>query len=223
MLWIGKARKLMANRVTGDQDHQRDNIDISAPPDEEVITIPRSAVHSWRSSAASGMSSTFTTLSNFPMFDNGIGNGGRPMSARSTSAMSITSSISNDGETLRGGVQGHGHGHGHGHGLTVSRGRLPIFAPREGSSRMSGRYSALSYGRDSSVSSIMSARHGHSRSVSRNGPSLTPSPGVSPILRAIRPDECRAYRDSDVSVLPASVIRHEQRRSDASTLAPPFA
>jgi glycosyltransferase involved in cell wall biosynthesis len=199
MLWIGKARKLMANRVTGDHENQQDvanAIDISAPPDEEVITIPRSAVHSWRSSAASGMSSAFTTLSNFPMLENG-----RPVSVRSNSAMSASS---NDESLLR-----------------INPNRLPVFAPRENNGRLSaistrsGRYSALS-GRESSVSgreSIMSGRgtpRGHSRPGSR-----ALSPAASPMLRPLRSDDTRLYRNSDVSLL----NRDDYRGSETTSLA----
>ncbi|KAF7511371.1 hypothetical protein GJ744_004560 [Endocarpon pusillum] len=187
MLWIGKARKLMASRVPGEHENAQDvahAIDLSAPPDEEVITIPRSAVHSWRSSAASGMSSAFTTLSNFPMLENG-----RPASIRSNSAMSQSS---NDEALPR-----------------INRGHLPVFAPREGSGRMSavsarsGRYSAIPP-RESSMSgrdSFMSGRgtpRGHSRSGSR---AVSLSPAASPLLRPVRPDDTRLYRNSDVSLL----------------------
>lgn len=218
MLWIGKARKLMASRVNNpagshENNNQQDFIDISAPPDEEVITIPRSAVHSWRSSAASGISSAFTTLLDFPMIDNnGGGNGNingvsRPVSARSTSAMSIASS-NGDAESV------HGGGLASGHRVTLSRGRLPVFAPREGS-RMSGRYSILSHSRDSSVGSVMSARQTsrpgrHSKSASRNL-----SPAASPMLKAMRIDESRLYRDSDISLLPPA-MRHEYKGSEES-------
>jgi hypothetical protein len=199
MLWIGKARKLMANRVTGDHENQHDAanvIDLSAPPDEEVITIPRSAVHSWRSSAASGMSSAFTTLSNFPMLENG-----RPMSVRSNSAMSGSS---NDESLMR-----------------INPNRLPVFAPRENNGRLSamstrsGRYSALS-GRESSVSgrdSIISGR-GTPRAHSRPG-SRTLSPAASPMLRPLRADDARLYRNSDVSML----NRDDYRGSETTSLA----
>lgn len=167
MLWVGKARKLMADRASGEQEQQADIhkvLDISTPPDEEVITIPRSAVHSWRSSAASGRSSTFTSLSNFPMLDDG-----RPASVRSNSGLSMTS---NDESMLR-----------------LSTHRLPIFAPREQTTRLSTMSS-----RFSDVSGRESSRWG------RDVVSGAPSPLTSPVLRPMRLDESRLYRQSDVSL-----------------------
>jgi len=63
MLWIGKSRKLMASRNAGGLQGTADttpDIELSEPVDEEVVTIPRSAVQSWRSSAASSTTSLIT-------------------------------------------------------------------------------------------------------------------------------------------------------------------
>lgn len=175
----------MANRVTGDAENQQDvanAIDISAPPDEEVITIPRSAVHSWRSSAASGMSSALTTLSNFPMLGDG-----RPVSIRSNSGISISS---NDEHPLR-----------------INPTRLPVFAPRDSNGRLSamstrsGPYSAIS-GRDFSAAGRDSIMSGRGTPQPQSGPgSRAMSPATSPLSRARRADDPGSYRNSELSML----------------------
>ena len=107
MLWIGKAVKLMASRAAGDILEPTDiatAIEQTAV-DEEVITIPPSAVQSWRSSAASGMSgmsTLYSSVSNYPL----QGTRNRPDS--SVSALSL-SNVSTDTESFA---------------------RLPVFAPR---------------------------------------------------------------------------------------------
>ncbi|KAL4882776.1 hypothetical protein BJY04DRAFT_186007 [Aspergillus karnatakaensis] len=71
MLWIGKSAKMMASRIPGMHNEPTDietAIQQTLPIEEEVITIPRSAVHSWRSSAisTSGMSTLYSSISNNP-------------------------------------------------------------------------------------------------------------------------------------------------------------
>ncbi|KAL2002885.1 hypothetical protein VTN02DRAFT_5671 [Thermoascus thermophilus] len=108
MLWIGKSLKLMASRARDSigPDDITIAVELAAPIEEEVIAIPRSAVDSWRSSAASGMSTLLTSVSNFPML-NGY--------KRSNSALSGLSNISTETESaLR----------------FPSNASLPIFAPR---------------------------------------------------------------------------------------------
>ncbi|PGH09664.1 hypothetical protein AJ79_05630 [Helicocarpus griseus UAMH5409] len=58
MLWIGKSRKIMHHREEGLTDLSEVAAAVEVIPpvvDEEVITIPCSAVYSWRSTAATGM------------------------------------------------------------------------------------------------------------------------------------------------------------------------
>jgi len=94
MLWIGKAAKLMASRAA------RDILESDATVDKVVITIPPSAVQSWRSSVASGMSTLYSSGSNYPLRGTD-----RPDS-------SISASLSNLSTE------------------TKSFARLPVFAPR---------------------------------------------------------------------------------------------
>ncbi|KAK4869928.1 hypothetical protein LT330_005652 [Penicillium expansum] len=103
MLWIGKSAKLMASRAAGDPIEPADvAAAIETGVDEEIITIPRGAVHSWRSSAQSGISTIYSSTSQLP----GRGGYNRPMS--DISAMSM-SNVSTDTESFA---------------------RLPVFAPR---------------------------------------------------------------------------------------------
>lgn len=73
MLWIGKSMKMMATRAAGGPVEPSDG---SATPDnlnnveEEIITIPPSAVHSWRSSNISGISTLYSDVSGHPLGGN---------------------------------------------------------------------------------------------------------------------------------------------------------
>jgi glycosyltransferase involved in cell wall biosynthesis len=105
MLWIGKSAKMMASRAAGDAMEPTDiatAVEQTATVEEEVITIPRNAVHSWRSSTISGMSTLYSSVSNYPLqsYRN------RPVS--DISALSL-SNVSTDTESFA---------------------RLPVFAPR---------------------------------------------------------------------------------------------
>ncbi|KAJ5162295.1 hypothetical protein N7492_007687 [Penicillium capsulatum] len=105
MLWIGKSVKMMANRAAGDAIEPTDitsAVQQTDTVDEEIITIPRSAVHSWRSSAASGMSTLYSSVSGYPLQN------GRNRPVSSISALSL-SNVSTDTESFA---------------------RLPVFAPR---------------------------------------------------------------------------------------------
>lgn len=104
MLWIGKSAKMMASRAAGDPVEPTDIAAAveNATVEEEIITIPPSAVHSWRSSAASGMSTVYSSVSNFPLRDN------HARGFSSISALSL-SNLSTDTESFA---------------------RLPVFAPR---------------------------------------------------------------------------------------------
>ncbi|EPS26705.1 putative polysialyltransferase [Penicillium oxalicum 114-2] len=109
MLWIGKSAKMMASRAAGDPVEPSDIAAAvnNTTVDEEIITIPRSAVHSWRSSAASNMSDVYSSVSNFPLRDmrshsRGVSN----LSAVSLSQLSLSTD-------------------------TESFARLPVFAPRQ--------------------------------------------------------------------------------------------
>jgi glycosyltransferase involved in cell wall biosynthesis len=105
MLWIGKSAKMMASRAAGDPVEPTDiatAVEHRAAVEEEIITIPPSAVYSWRSSAMSNMSTVYSSVSNFPLRDN------RTRGVSSISALSL-SNLSTD---------------------TESHARLPVFAPR---------------------------------------------------------------------------------------------
>jgi glycosyltransferase involved in cell wall biosynthesis len=91
MLWIGKSAKMMASRAAGDPIEPADvAAAIENGVDEEIITIPRGAVHS---SAVSGVSTLYSTVSHAP----GRGGYNRPMS--DISAMSM-SNVSTDTESF---------------------------------------------------------------------------------------------------------------------------
>ncbi|KAJ5110966.1 hypothetical protein N7532_001501 [Penicillium argentinense] len=105
MLWIGKSVKMMASRAAGDVMEPADiatAVGQTAAVEEEVITIPRNAVHSWRSSAVSGMSTVYSSVSNYPL------QSGRNRPISDISALSL-SNVSTDAESYA---------------------RLPVFAPR---------------------------------------------------------------------------------------------
>jgi hypothetical protein len=105
MLWIGKSAKMMASRAAGEPVEPSDiaaAVGRSGAVEEEIITIPPSAVYSWRSSAASNMSTVYSSVSNFPLQDR------RTRAVSSISALSL-SNLSTD---------------------TESHARLPVFAPR---------------------------------------------------------------------------------------------
>jgi hypothetical protein len=96
---------MMASRAAGDPVEPTDiatAVEHRAAVEEEIITIPPSAVYSWRSSAMSNMSTVYSSVSNFPLRDN------RTRGVSSISALSL-SNLSTD---------------------TESHARLPVFAPR---------------------------------------------------------------------------------------------
>jgi hypothetical protein len=67
MLWIGKARKLMSTRDVESTEYANALVstEISTPATEETITIPPSAIRSWRSSISSTASNTPTEYQPF--------------------------------------------------------------------------------------------------------------------------------------------------------------
>ncbi|KAL3256248.1 hypothetical protein ABHI18_007738, partial [Aspergillus niger] len=150
MLWIGKSANIMANRPHVNLQEPTDvatALQQTLPIDEEVITIPRSAVNSWRSSAASGMSTLYSSVSNFPMLATG---NQRPSSIRSS-----LSNTSTDASSFM---------------RLPSSASLPVFAPRQTLSFSSGPGgdTHLSPGRLSPVVS-RSGRHSRSQSISTAG------------------------------------------------------
>ncbi|CAK37869.1 uncharacterized protein An02g11410, partial [Aspergillus niger] len=150
MLWIGKSAKIMANRPHVNLQEPTDvatALQQTLPIDEEVITIPRSAVNSWRSSAASGMSTLYSSVSNFPMLPTG---NQRPSSIRSS-----LSNTSTDASSFM---------------RLPSSASLPVFAPRQTLSFSGGPGgdTHLSPGRLSPVVS-RSGRHSRSQSISTAG------------------------------------------------------
>lgn len=180
MLWIGKAAKIMASRAAGDVLEPTDiatAVAQTAAVDEEVITIPRSAIHSWRSSAASGRSTLYSSTTNYPALGGmGIGHG-RPRPHSSVSALSL-SNFSTD---------------------TESHARLPVFAPRlsrlsmgagtPGSNSPTGGLSAYQL-----RSSLMGQRRSQSR------PRSMSTAGKEQV-RGLQREDLMQYRNSDVSTI----------------------
>ncbi|KAJ5885022.1 hypothetical protein N7495_009532 [Penicillium taxi] len=105
MLWIGKSIKMMASRAAGEELDPMEieqAIEMTATIDEEIITIPRSAVHSWRSSAASAMSTLYSNTSAY----HPLQKHGHQRAGSSVSALTLNSDFDE------------------------STARLPVFAPR---------------------------------------------------------------------------------------------
>ncbi|GKZ26017.1 hypothetical protein AbraIFM66951_006769 [Aspergillus brasiliensis] len=176
MLWIGKSAKVMANRPHVNLQEPTDvatALQQTLPIDEEVITIPRSAVNSWRSSAASGMSTLYSSVSNFPML---------PSNQRPSSIQSSLSNTSTDASSFM---------------PLPSSASLPVFAPRQtltfpnGPGGGGGDSTHLSLGRLSSVVS-RSGRRSRSQSLSTAGREQ---------LRGLQREDLHQYRNSDVSMV----------------------
>ncbi|KAJ6157378.1 hypothetical protein N7470_004970 [Penicillium chermesinum] len=90
MLWIGKSRKMMGTRTAGPTIEPTDasmTPDVMNTVEEDIITIPPSAVHSWRSSNVSGMSTLHSSVEGYP------GTLKRPIS--NISALSLANSNEN--------------------------------------------------------------------------------------------------------------------------------
>ncbi|KAJ5922453.1 hypothetical protein N7516_010156 [Penicillium verrucosum] len=176
MLWIGKSAKMMASRAAGDPIDPADvAAAIETGIDEEIITIPRGAVHSWRSSAQSGISTVYSSTSQLP----GRGGNHRPISNISAMSLSMSMSMSNVS--------------------TESFARLPVFAPRptamsNGSSPRNRSPARTSTHR---LSLLGSRPHAHS-------PSGSYSRSVSTVgreqLRGLQREDFLPYRNSDISV-----------------------
>ena len=176
MLWIGKSVKMMASRAAGDAIEPTDiatAVQQTATVDEEIITIPPSAVHSWRSSAASGMSTLYSGVSNYPLQN------GRNRPVSSISALSL-SNVSTDTESFA---------------------RLPVFAPRHSmlsngvpaEGRSSTGLAPLHASRPSFLGNQRrSQSHARSRSISTAGREQ---------LRGLQREDLMQYRNSDVSTI----------------------
>ncbi|KAJ5114874.1 hypothetical protein NUU61_000633 [Penicillium alfredii] len=179
MLWIGKSVKTMANRAAGEAIEP-------ATVDEEIITIPRSAVYSWRSSAASGMSTVYSSVSGFP--SQGNNNNARPVS--SISALSL-SNVSTDTETFP---------------------RLPVFAPRQpmpsnGSSPGSRSPTGRLWPHNHRLSMMAGGHCASSRPTSQ---ARSISTAGREQLRGLQREDLLPYRNSDVS----TIMREDFLRSD---------
>ncbi|KAJ6087185.1 hypothetical protein N7467_006099 [Penicillium canescens] len=172
MLWIGKSAKMMASRAAGDPIEPADvAAAIENGVDEEIITIPRGAVHSWRSSAVSGVSTLYSSVSHVP----GRGGYHRPMSDISTMSMS---NVSTDAESFA---------------------RLPVFAPRQSMMSTGGSPGNRSpmWTSNHRLSVLGSRAHSprpqsHSRSISTAGREQ---------IRGLHREDLAPYRNSDVSVV----------------------
>ncbi|KAJ5357846.1 hypothetical protein N7541_005004 [Penicillium brevicompactum] len=171
MLWIGKAAKMMASRAAGDPIEPADvAAAIETGVDEEIITIPRGAVHSWRSSAQSGVSTLYSSTSQFP----GRGGYHRPMSDASFMSMS---NISTDTESFA---------------------RLPVFAPRQSMLSTGSPGNKSPMWTSNHRLSVMSPRsQSHSRAGS-NARSVSTAGREQ--LRGLHREDFNPYRNSDVSV-----------------------
>ncbi|KAL4897630.1 hypothetical protein BDV59DRAFT_47253 [Aspergillus ambiguus] len=180
MLWIGKSAKIMSSRLAGTVTEPSDiatAVQHALPIEEEVITIPRSAVHSWRSSAVSGVSTLYSSISNFPMLGSG-GDGahtGSHKHHRPASVRSGFSGASTDTDSFL---------------PLPSNASLPVFAPRQtiysaASGRMSpsGRLSPLPY---------RSGQHSRTHSLSTAGREQ---------VRGLQREDLHQYRNSDVSLI----------------------
>jgi glycosyltransferase involved in cell wall biosynthesis len=114
MLWIGKSAKHMASRGAGDPNEPTDiatAVERTAAAEEEVITIPRSAVNSWRSST-SAMSTLYSSMQPSAGGRSSSNNGHNRPSSRGSG----TSNISTDTDSFL---------------RLPSSASLPVFAPRQ--------------------------------------------------------------------------------------------
>ncbi|CAG7971978.1 unnamed protein product [Penicillium olsonii] len=172
MLWIGKSAKMMASRAAGDPIEPEDvAAAIETGVDEEIITIPRGAVHSWRSSAQSGISTLYSSTSQMP----GRGGYHRPMSDASFMSMS---NISTDTESFA---------------------RLPVFAPRQSMMSISsspGNKSPM-WTSNQRLSTLSPRPHNHSRA---NSYARSVSTAGREQLRGLQREDFAPYRNSDVSL-----------------------
>ncbi|KAF9892847.1 hypothetical protein FE257_000436 [Aspergillus nanangensis] len=187
MLWIGKSAKIMSSRLAGTTAEPTDvatAMQQALPIEEEVITIPRSAVHSWRSSATSNMSTLYSSVSNFPMLGGGGGSGGdrhgngggdANYTARPLSVRSGFSGASTDTDSFL---------------PLPSNSSLPVFAPRMAAHQSSGRMSPS--GRLSPLPYRNSGHHSRTHSLSTAGREQ---------LRGLQREDLLQYRNSDVSTI----------------------
>lgn len=210
MLWIGKSQTLIARRNVNEaesEDIVRAMELAAAPAEEEVITIPRSIVNSWRTSAASGISSAFTdytAVNSMPAITEP--EQARRAKAKDTRPMSARSAYSSDSANA-------------GFPLLVQDGTdsgppsptLPIFAPNP-------RHSAMSSIRPSMHSRNGSGSHRSIHRLRSPPPSVggtnastlnrsrNSSPGRRYQLRGLAKENLRLYRNSDLSF----ALRDEQ-------------
>jgi len=173
MLWIGKSARHMATRTAGDLNEPTDiatAVQQTAAIEEEIITIPRSAVDSWRSST-SGMSTLYSSVSNMRP-----GAGTRASSSsggynRAFSVYSGASNISTDTDSFL---------------RLPSSASLPVFAPRR--TFLPG-----------SASGNLSPTKGHQSRLSTNSYTRSISTAGREQLRGLDREDFNQYRNSDVS------------------------
>lgn len=200
MLWIGKSAKLMASRASAAADSNEPTdiataVQQTAAIEEEVITIPRSAVNSWRSSA-SGMSTLYSSVSNFPTLSGaggghpstdagGGGSGGQ--NNRPSSIRSGASNISTDTDSFL---------------RLPGSASLPVFAPRKSipyptSNPGVSKANATPTGPPTHLNPrSLLAKTGRSRS---NTQTRSISTAGREQLRGLQRDDLDQYRNSDVS------------------------
>ncbi|KAI9374749.1 hypothetical protein BJX61DRAFT_540453 [Aspergillus egyptiacus] len=186
LLWIGKSAKIMASRLPGTYNEPTDiatAIQQALPIEEEVITIPRSAVHSWRSSTASGMS---TLYSNFNPLNRTTITSHRD---RPSSLYSSFSNASTDASSF----------------LPLPNSPLPVFAPRHHHPHppTSGRTTPLSYSGRLSPRLSRAAPGLFPPNATRNSRSRSASlsTGGREQLRGLQREDLQQYRNSDVSTI----------------------
>ncbi|KAL2829743.1 hypothetical protein BDW59DRAFT_158914 [Aspergillus cavernicola] len=205
MLWIGKSAKIMASRLPGTYNEPTDiatAIQQTLPIEEEVITIPRSAVHSWRSSAASGMSTLYSNINN-PLNPTGSptgsshnnNNNNTTTSIRDQRPSSLYSSFSNASTDASSSF------------FPLPNSPLPVFAPRHAPHPPGPGRATPNQTDKRSRSGRLSPRFtragaagaaGRQRSRSR---SASLSTGGREQLRGLQREDLQQYRNSDVSTI----------------------
>ncbi|KAL4918814.1 hypothetical protein BDW62DRAFT_58173 [Aspergillus aurantiobrunneus] len=208
MLWIGKSAKMMASRIPGFHNEPADiatAIQQTLPIEEEVITIPRSAVHSWRSSAASGMSTLYSSSgvsnpflsTNIPTISNNnarhshLRNNSNTTNPRPPSLYSSFSNTSTDTSSF----------------LPLPNSPLPVFAPRHSLNLSSSPGNANPTGNPNTRSADRRAYTGGGRlsprftRAGRQSRSASLSTGGREQLRGLQREDLQQYRNSDVSTI----------------------
>ncbi|KAL4926988.1 glycosyltransferase family 4 protein [Aspergillus undulatus] len=217
MLWIGKSAKMMASRVPGIHNEPADietAIQQTLPIEEEVITIPRSAVHSWRSSAASGMSTLYSSSTSNPFLPN-INNHNRPTHLRHNSnntTYSYTNTNTNPSPTPNQQRPASLYSAFSNASTDASSflplpnsSALPVFAPRHSLAAGAGGATSPAHNARSTLGGRLSPRFtraGASANQRRSRSAASSlSTGGREQLRGLQREDLQQYRNSDVSTI----------------------